>query len=45
MLTPAEIDYVVKGCIARAIIIPADKVASILGVKEDTNVWSIIFFG
>jgi hypothetical protein len=45
MLTPAEIDYVLKDCVARAIIMPADKVASILGVKKDTNVWSIIFFG
>ena len=45
MLTPAEIDYLVKDCVARAIIMSADKVASILGVKKDSNVWSLVFFG
>jgi long-chain acyl-CoA synthetase len=45
MLTPAEIDYVVKDCGARAIITSADKALAILGVKEGSNVQSIIFFG
>jgi long-chain acyl-CoA synthetase len=45
MLTPAEIDYVVTDCDARAIITSADKVAAIMGVKEGSNVRSIISFG
>jgi long-chain acyl-CoA synthetase len=45
MLTPAEIDYVVKDCGARAIVTSADKAPAIMGVKEGSNVGSIISFG
>ena len=45
MLTPVEIEFVVKDCGARAIITSADKVAGIMGVKNSSNVTSIISFG
>jgi long-chain acyl-CoA synthetase len=45
MLTPGEIDYVVKDCGARSIITSADKASAIMGVKEGSNVRSIISFG
>ncbi|MEH6527566.1 MAG: AMP-binding protein [Sneathiella sp.] len=45
MLTPPEIEFVVKDCGARAIITSADKAAGIIGVKNSTNVASIISFG
>ena len=45
MLTPTEIEFVVKDCDARAIITSADKVVGIMGVKENSNVSSIISFG
>ena len=45
MLTPTEIEFVVKNCNARAIITSAEKVVGIMGVKENSNVSSIISFG
>ena len=45
MLTPVEIEFVVRDCGARAIITSADKVAGIMGVKNSSNVTSIISFG
>ena len=45
MLTPTEIEFVVKDCDARAIITSADKVVGIMGVKDSSNVTSIISFG
>jgi long-chain acyl-CoA synthetase len=45
MLTPTEIDYVVKDCGARAIITSADKAPAIMGVKQGSDVQSIISFG
>ena len=45
MLTPDEIEYVVKDCGAKAIITSAEKVAAILRVKEVSNVKAIISFG
>jgi len=45
MLTPTEIEFVVKDCGARAIITSGDKAASIMGVKDNSDVSSIISFG
>ncbi len=45
MLTPAEIEYVVKDCGAKAIIASPEKVAAILHVKEVSDVGEIISFG
>ena len=45
MLTPTEIEFVVKDCDARAIITSADKGVGIMGVKDSSNVTSIISFG
>ncbi len=45
MLTPDEIEYVVKDCGARAIIASPEKVDAIMGVKEVSNVEAIISFG
>lgn len=45
MLTPDEIEYVVKDCGAAAIIASADKVGAIMGVKEVSDVRSIISIG
>ena len=45
MLTPSEIEYVVKDCGAKAIIASPEKVAAIMGVKEVSDVEEIISFG
>lgn len=45
MLTPSEIQYVVKDCCARAIVTSADKAPPIMGVKATSNVATIISFG
>jgi long-chain acyl-CoA synthetase len=45
MLTPAEIEYVVTDCGARSIITSADKAPAILGVKDSSDVQSIVSFG
>jgi long-chain acyl-CoA synthetase len=45
MLTPDEIEYVVKDCGAKAIIASPDKVAAIMGVKDVSDVRAIISFG
>ncbi|MCH2167956.1 MAG: AMP-binding protein [Oceanicola sp.] len=45
MLTPAEIEYVVKDCGAKAIIASPEKVAAIMHVKEVSDVGEIISFG
>lgn len=45
MLTPDEIEYVVKDCGASAIIASADKVEAILGVSDVSDVKSIVSFG
>lgn len=45
MLTPDEIEYVVKNCGAKAIITSPDKVAAIMGVKDVSDVKAIISFG
>ncbi|MBD1549346.1 class I adenylate-forming enzyme family protein [Roseibium aggregatum] len=45
MLTPAEVEYVVKDCGAKAIIASPDKIAGILGVTEVSSVQSIIAIG
>ncbi len=45
MLTPDEIEYVVKDCGATAIIASSDKVAAIMGVKDISDVKSIISLG
>ena len=45
MLTPDEIDYVVKDCGARAIIASPEKVAATLAVKDGSDVKAIISFG
>jgi len=45
MLTPSEIEYVVKDCRAKAIIASPDKVAAIMGVKDVSEVRAIISFG
>lgn len=44
-LTPAEIRYVVTDCSAKAIIASAEKVDSILGVQETSDVSAIIAIG
>ena len=45
MLTPTETEFVVKDCGARAIITSADKAVGIMGVKNSSNVASVISFG
>ena len=45
MLTPDEIEYVVRDCGAKAIIASPEKVAGIMGVKAVSNVSVIISFG
>ncbi|MEM7300901.1 MAG: AMP-binding protein [Pseudomonadota bacterium] len=45
MLTPDEIEYVVKDCGAKAIIASPEKVSAIMGVKGVANVKEIISFG
>jgi long-chain acyl-CoA synthetase len=45
MLTPDEIEYVVKDCGAKAIIASQEKVAGIMGVKAVSDVNAIISFG
>ncbi|MEM7428968.1 MAG: AMP-binding protein [Pseudomonadota bacterium] len=45
MLTPDEIEYVVKDCGARAIIASPEKVAAIMLVKGVSDVGEIISFG
>lgn len=45
MLTPTEIEYVVKDCGARAVIASLDKANAIMEVLEGSNVGSIISFG
>ena len=45
MLTPDEIEYVVKDCGARAIIASPEKVAATLAVKDGSDVKEIISFG
>jgi long-chain acyl-CoA synthetase len=45
MLTPTEIEYVVRDCGARAIITSADKAPPIMRVKATSNVGTIISFG
>ena len=45
MLTPSEIEYVVKDCAPKAIIASPEKVAAIMGVKEVSDVEEIISFG
>ena len=45
MLTPKEIEYVVKDCGAKAIMASPEKVAGIMGVKAVSDVSAIISFG
>ncbi len=45
MLTPEEIDYVVKDCGAKAIIASPEKVAATSAVKDGSDVMEIISFG
>jgi long-chain acyl-CoA synthetase len=45
MLTPDEIEYVVKDCGARAIIASPEKVDAIMTVKDVSDVSAIISFG
>ena len=45
MLTPAEIEYVVQDCGAKAIIASPDKTAGIMGVIATSDVSVIISFG
>jgi long-chain acyl-CoA synthetase len=45
MLTPSEIEYVVRDCGAKAIIASPEKVAPIMGVKAVSDVRAIISFG
>ena len=45
MLTPAEIEYVVKDCGAKAIIASADKTVGVMGVIKTSDVGVIISFG
>ena len=45
MLTPDEVEYVVKDCGATAIIASPEKVAAIMGVKDVSDVRAIISFG
>lgn len=45
MLTPDEIEYVVKDCGAKAIIASPEKIAGISGVKEVSDVEAIVAFG
>ena len=45
MLTPEEIEYVVKDCGARAIIASVEKVAAIMPVKGSAGVEHIVSFG
>lgn len=45
MLTPDEVEYVVRDCGATAIIASPDKVAAIMGVKDVSDVRAIISFG
>ena len=44
MLTPAEIEFVVRDCGARAIIASGEKGAPILGVGESSDVAEIVLF-
>jgi long-chain acyl-CoA synthetase len=45
MLTPNEIEYVVKDCGAKAVIASSEKVAAIMSVKGTFDVKEIISFG
>ena len=45
MLTPDEVEYVVKDCGATAIIASPEKVAAIMGVRDVSDVRAIISFG
>ena len=45
MLTPSEIEYVVRDCGAKAIIASPEKVAAIMGVKAVSDVRAVISFG
>ncbi|MBT6202102.1 MAG: AMP-binding protein [Rhodospirillaceae bacterium] len=45
MLTPDEVEYVVKDCGATAIIASPEKVDAIMGVKDVSDVRAIISFG
>ena len=45
MLTPDEIEYVVRDCGARAIIASPEKVAATLAVKDRTDVEVLVSFG
>jgi long-chain acyl-CoA synthetase len=45
MLTPDEIEYVVRDCGAKAIIASPEKVDGIMGVKAVSDVKNIISFG
>lgn len=45
MLTPGEIEYVVKDCGAKAIIASPEKVAATLPVRDTSNVMEVISFG
>ena len=45
MLTPDEIEYVVKDCGAKAIIASPEKVAATLSTKDTSDVKEIISFG
>ena len=45
MLTPNEIEYVVKDCGAKAIIASPEKVDAIIRVKNVSDVKEIISFG
>ena len=45
MLTPDEVEYVVKDCGATAIIASPEKAVAIMGVKDVSDVRAIISFG
>ena len=45
MLTPEEVEYVVKDCGAKAVLASREKGEPILGVKESSEVSEIIIFG
>ena len=45
MLTPSEIKHVVNDCKAKAIITSSDKVQSIINIKNETGVSTLISFG
>ena len=44
MLTPSEVEFVVRDCGAKAILASGDKGAPILGVKETSDVAEIVLF-